>query len=428
VSAWLGRWAWLGGIALVLAAGWIFGPQLVERMAAEDAESIPTLEVGRSDFSRTVVAEGTVEAVKATRMTAPNDARMPLKVAWLIEDGSKVEKDQVVVRFDPTDFEKELEDGRADRAMAASEASKQRRLLTQSMRSKDESARIAQLELERTRKFQSKDEEIFSRHQILESAIDERLSTARLDHADATKKIEKRVASSKLALVGVRQRAAEQRIQRAKDGLAKLEVKAPHPGIVVLRRGWTGVIKVGDTTWPGRPVAEIPLTDTMQAEVYVLEADAGEVAEGQQAEVVVESAPGRSFKAKVKTIDKLAKPRVRQSPVQYFRVTLELESTDKELMKPGARVRANISVGADDAIVVPRQAVAEVEGRHVVFKRFGLAFYASEVELGVGTPGRVVIAKGLEPGDQIALRDPRPQANDGDSDEPGGPPKIGGAP
>ncbi|MBT8495196.1 MAG: efflux RND transporter periplasmic adaptor subunit [Deltaproteobacteria bacterium] len=428
MKAWLAKWAWLGGLALVLAAGWYFGPQLIERVAAEDAEQVPTLEVARSDFERTVVAEGTVEAVKATRMTAPNDARMPLKVAWLIEDGSKVQKDQVVVRFDPTDFERELENGRSDRAMAAGEANKQRRLLDQSMRTKDESARIAKLELERTRKFQSKDEEIFSRHQIVESAIDERLSTARLEHADATKKIEKRVASTKLALVGVRQRAAEQRIQRAKDGLGKLEVKAPHTGIVVLRRGWTGVIKVGDTTWPGRPVAEIPLTDEMQAEAFVLEADAGEVAEGQDAEVIVESAPERRFKAKVKHIDKLAKPRVRQSPVQYFGVKLELEQTDKELMKPGARVRANISVGADDAIVVPRQAVAEVGGKFVVFKRFGISFYASEVELGASTPGRVVITKGLEPGDRIAMRDPRAKSEDVDGQERGGPPKIGGAP
>ncbi len=64
------------------------------------------------------------------------------------------------------------------------------------------------------------------------------------------------------------------------------------------------------------------------AEVYVLEADAGGLTPGRQAQVTVESAPGVTWPAKIARVDSLAKPRIQGSPVQYFAVTLALARTD----------------------------------------------------------------------------------------------------
>ena len=59
-----------------------------------------------------------------------------------------------------------------------------------------------------------------------------------------------------------------------------------------------------------------------KAEVFVLEADAGSLAVGLAAEVVVEAQPGRTWAAKVQRIDTLAQPRHPEVPVHYFGVTL----------------------------------------------------------------------------------------------------------
>jgi membrane fusion protein (multidrug efflux system) len=91
--------------------------------------------------------------------------------------------------------------------------------------------------------------------------------------------------------------------------------------------------------------------------------------------------------------------------VHYLGVTAAIDHDDDEL-SVGARVRATIRVEQPDAIVVPRQAVFEVHGKSNVYRLDDGGFEPVEVQLGASSPGRVVIEKGLSPGDRIALRDP----------------------
>jgi multidrug efflux pump subunit AcrA (membrane-fusion protein) len=76
-------------------------------------------------------------------------------------------------------------------------------------------------------------------------------------------------------------------------------------------------------------------------------------------------------------------------------------------MRPGQRVQAELLLAAvEDALVVPRQAVFEVEGESVVYRRRDGGYEAVPVTLGPSGPGRVVVESGLEEGDVIALADP----------------------
>ena len=92
--------------------------------------------------------------------------------------------------------------------------------------------------------------------------------------------------------------------------------------------------------------------------------------------------------------------------IQYVSVTLALSETDVEIMKPGQRVRATLSLESKEAIVVPRHCVFELDGEQVVYVQSELGYEARNVKLGAGTPGRVVIVEGLEEGDVVAIRDP----------------------
>jgi multidrug efflux pump subunit AcrA (membrane-fusion protein) len=58
------------------------------------------------------------------------------------------------------------------------------------------------------------------------------------------------------------------------------------------------------------------------------------------------------------------------------------------------------------ALLVPRQALFDREGRTMVFRRGPRGFAPVEVKLGPSSLGRVVIESGLKPGDVLAMRDP----------------------
>lgn len=213
---------------------------------------------------------------------------------------------------------------------------------------------------------------------------------------------------AKTSLIEVEKQKAALAIAHAQQELSSTEVKAPHQGLFVLERDWRGQLpRIGEQMWPGQTVAQIPLLDTMEVELFVLEVDGDGLAEKQVVEIVVEARPGVTFKGKVKQVEKLAKPRIGEVPVQYFAVVVELEKTDPAIMKPGQRVRAKLTLADEQGLVVPRQAVVNKDGSNFVYRRSAKGgFEQVAVELGASTSGRVLVKSGLAAGDKIALRDP----------------------
>ncbi len=389
----------LGGLALLLS--W---------RSVDD--TIPTYKVEARDFARRVTAEGMLEAVKSTPITSPNRARRPMKIATLLPNGTAVKKDDVLVTFDPTDFETELKDGDSLFAMSRNSLSRQDVLAAAVQKNLKLDAEQAQREYDAATQFASKDPTIFSRFIVIESAIDQDLALQKRDNADRVRTTRGDQARADRELVEIEQRKATIKIDGAKEGLEALTIRAPHDGIFVLKPNpWNGEIpQVGQTVWRGFPIGELPELTAMQAEIFVLEADAGGLKVGIPAEVIVESQPGRSYAGKIKSVEPLAKPRMRGVPVQYFSARVDLDKTDPAVMKPGARILATLTLEKKaKAIAVPRQALFERKGKTVVFRRSGAGFSPVEVTLGSSSPGKVIIEKGLAAGDVIALRDPEDQ-------------------
>ena len=396
-----------GAVALAGCAAWWMG-----RVGGRP--DVPTLVVAAAPFERLVVAEGNLEAAEATPVTAPMEAQGQLKVAWLVPDGTPVKAGDVIVRFDPSEMERSLRDGQSDKTATESRITGMRADTGGAIRNLERDAALAREELRGADRYKVDDPDVFSRQEIIRSEIDRTLATQRIDTADKVRSIRQDVAKVDLDLLDIERRKAGIAIDRASKGLDALEIKAPHDGILVYKRDWRGdITRVGDTVWPGEPVGEIPELKTMQARVYVLEADAGGLAKGLSATVVVEAHPALSYKAKIKKVDTLAKRRTGWIPVQYFGATLELDATDAAVMKPGQRVRAVLALDArPGAFSVPRNAIFEKNGKKIVYKLDGASFAPVEVTLGPAAVGRVVVEKGLAQGDEIALRDPLAAAGD----------------
>ncbi|MEO8700010.1 MAG: HlyD family efflux transporter periplasmic adaptor subunit [Kofleriaceae bacterium] len=403
---------WLA--AIVVVAGAATGGYLYLRGDGDDGgASVPTYTVAQGTLVRQVSADGNLRAVKATPLLVPKTSGDwgGMKIAWLVPDGSRVKKGDVVVKFDRTEPEKKLADGKADLESADARLAAERIKSRAAVDARDGAASLAGEELEQRRKFQAKDKEIFSRNQIVESEIDETLAGAKQSHAEKTKAIERNLSRSKAGLIAVEQQKAKLAIQHATTALESMEIHAPHDGIFVLTRNWRGdVPKLGDQLWPGQPVGEIPLLDEMEVEVFVLEVDGNGLAEKQQAEIMIEARPETIYKGKVRLVDKLAKPRIDAVPIQYFAVVVQLDKTDAATMKPGQRVHAKVLLDSGPAavtLVVPRQAILNKDGKNFVWKRGDHGdFETVGVELGAATSGRVVVTSGLSAGDVIALRDP----------------------
>jgi len=383
---------------------------------------VPIYEVRRDTFVRRVYAEGNLEAAQATQLSPPGGVRGPMRIAWLAPDGSQVDAGEVVIRFDPTDMEKKLEDGLSARATADSRIRQKQVREDAQIRNLERDADLAAIEMDHASEFQSKDPEIFSRMEIIESEIDGVLAIKKKEHAADERDIQEELTQVELDLLAIERRKAQLQIQEAESELQKLEVQAPHEGIFVLKEMWGDLPRVGSMVWSMQPVAEIPQLDVMQAKVFVLEVDAGGLVDGIPATLTLDAHPGRTFEATVKKVDALAMRRNRRVPVQYFGVLLELAETDPEVMKPGQRVQAMLVLEElEDVLAVPRQAIFDKDGQSVAYVLRDGEFKSVPVESGASALGRMVITSGLEAGDRVALRDPtRPLRDDGGGGDGGG--------
>ena len=400
------------GVVVALA---LWGPPALRALRSPKEASIATITLKTEAFQRTIPAEGYLKAEQATPISAP-PGNTPLKIAWLKENGSNVKEGEVVVRFDRSQFERKLEDGHSDKEVANAKLASEQVQASDARASRNRTAELARMDLAATQaRAQEGSEDIFSRNEILSSRIDGQLSEARVKHSGETNRIGHSISRKKVELLGLQRKAAELKISQADSGLERMEVTAPHDGIFVLHRS---DLKAGDMLYPGRPIAKLPLVETMEAEVFVLEADAMGLKAGIGATVQLESHGEKAFAASIKKVDALAKRRQREVPTQYFAVTLSIDKTDKALMKPGQRVRASLNIASVDAIVVPRQCIFDVDGEMVAYKRVASSFEAVKVKLGPGTPGRVVVEQGLSDGDIIATQSPYKLAsNDTKTDE-----------
>jgi HlyD family secretion protein len=383
----------------------IGGARLLRSVRPDD---VATFEVRGGRFVREVAAAGTLKAIKATPIVVPVETGRAQKIAALARDGSVLKAGDLVVEFDPWDAEREAADGQADLSAAQAKIEKTRVDGGKTARSLTLDRDVAKEQLSRAQTFLLTDDQVFSRNAVIESALDRDLYAKKADVAERKLTRSGRLSAADRALGEIEAGKARTSIANAEKSLRALRIVAPHDGLLLLERKWTGEPPfVGDSLWPGQKVAEIPDLSKLEAKVFVLEADAAGLKPGLAARLSIEGRPGGGFAASVARVDPLAKPRDRQSPVKYFETVLALDKPDPSFMKPGQRVRAVIKIEeAEGVVAIPRGALFEKDGKRVVYRHEDGGFVPVEVKVGRNSVSRIVVESGLRPGDRIALRDP----------------------
>ncbi|PYV89865.1 MAG: hypothetical protein DMG90_10290 [Acidobacteria bacterium] len=166
--------------------------------------------------------------------------------------------------------------------------------------------------------------------------------------------------------------------------------------------------KPGDRAWPGAGIAQLPDPSTLKISARIEEAERGQLKMGQSATIRVDAVPDGSFSGGIDTISPTASLDFNAGwPVpRNFSVELALANGDARLA-PGMGAVVRVAVGrVADGIVIPSSAIFRKAGRTVAYVRRGTKFEETPVEVSRRSGDEALIAKGLRPGEQLALKDP----------------------
>jgi HlyD family secretion protein len=206
-------------------------------------------------------------------------------------------------------------------------------------------------------------------------------------------------------------------LQRAKEGLANLEMRAPSAGTVNLLPNYRSSsgpfggeveFRQGDRAWPGAAILQLPDLSSVHLEARVDESDRGQLRAGQEAIVRIEAVPGREFTARIEKISLLAKPDFTAGwpPPKNFDLDLVLLEVDARI-RPGMTAVARIATErVPDVTLVPNDAIFQRNGAPVVYRLNGSMFDERRVEVARRGKEQAIVTAGLEPGERIATTRP----------------------
>jgi HlyD family secretion protein len=220
-----------------------------------------------------------------------------------------------------------------------------------------------------------------------------------------------RLAQKRAAISGAQSRIQEAvaRLELAKQQLARCEVRAEVPGIVVYKDVFFGSEQrkpqVGDSVWANQPLVILPDISRMVVETKVRETDIHKVEKNQKVTVRVEAYPDLRLTGAVTLVGTLAQEEKDRRGTKFFSVVVQVSESEPRL-RPGMTARVEIEVEErGKALFVPLEAVFERDGRSVVYLD-GRRPRPREVVLGPSNADFVVIEKGLSRGERVLLRDP----------------------
>jgi len=407
VRKWKPRQKVIAGAAAVLIGGLGFGAFRI----ASSSVTLPTAEVKRKDFTDTLEIKGDVKALRSVIIAAPYGAG-DLQIVNIVANSTKIKKGDLIVEFDATTVKQKLAQDQSSVKSAEAEIHQSRA----AARLKEEQDLTDVMNA----KFEAEKARIDASKQEILSVIDG--EQAKLKVADAEQKLKEAQAkldanrgSAKADLASKQQKLDQAKFQVEQDerSLNSLTLRAPLDGTIALQNHWqpqggSSPFKPGDRAWPGVGIAELPDVSSMKIAARVEEAERGQLKVDQTATVRVDALPDRSFDARVETISPTASMDFNAGwPIpRNFSLELALSELDPRL-SPGMSASVRVAVAKiPNGIVIPSAALFRKAGRTVVYVRNGSKFEESPVEVSRRSAEEVLIAKGLLPGQQVAMRDP----------------------
>lgn len=404
-----------GSLMLLTLLALLFLPRFrsnsqANALAASDSSptNLPTIEVRKGSIKKTLLLDGELRAVRSR--TIYSGASDDAKIVFMPPEGTVIKAGERVVELDSSTFLTRIKDTE-ERIVAADNEI----VRTQSQ----QEASLRDLEIELSKLWLAQEQaklkakvpaEVLARREYQEAQLS--LEKARTEYNNHLAKIEqkKKEFAAELQVKTIDKQKLQVQLDRAKSNLDGMRIKAPADGMVLYAEHWEGrrKMQVGDVVWGGWPIVRLPDLTDMEVLAMVNEVDGPKLSIGSRCEIRLDSYPDTVITGAVKEISQTAIKAGWMSKAKIFRVTVSLDRTVTEIMKPGMSAQVAVIVNETDAqLLIPRSAV-KFEGETANVVRLGSYGKPNEQRqiavtiLGADALNYVVASNGaLKEGDKI---------------------------
>ncbi len=364
---------------------------------------IPTYTVTEQEFVIAIDAFGEVEPASAERITTPG--RRPMVLSWLVDENTQVKAGDVIARFDSERIMRQkLEEEFAMRKI-------QQDILAGIAEQTQEKSEIVveqtfvDAEFQFVEQFAIDDLRLYSKLEIIDTMANRDFLEAKDGFLDWKASSVDEQHASEQSVLDIRKSGHAKKLKQHQMALNQLEVRAPSDGLILYMKDRRGEKPaVGNTVFPGSPIAQIPDLSNLQASLYVLANEAIELDKGNQIEFRLDAFPEKTFTGQILEVAKFPSEIQRGDPTKYFALSANIDQQDALELQPGRKLTAKITVETGrTTLTVPLQSVIYENEQSYVYVQDGNDFTRQDVTTGRKNLHFIEIIEGIEPGTKIAL-------------------------
>jgi HlyD family secretion protein len=396
---------------------------------------IPVARVAHEPVEAKIHLIGELRPSRTAMITAPPVAGGALQIISIARTGMLVKQGDIVVEFDPSEQQYNLEQSKSQLEEAEQQIKKMK--ADQAVRVAQEQVTLlkAQYDVKRA-EFKVKGNEVLSGIEARKNVID--LEEARRKLEQLQRDIKSRASSdaADLMVQDVARTKAMLGMKLAQQFIDSMTCRAPISGIVQLGRSLESLIsasggitissveeipeyRAGSQAYPGNLIAQILEVEKMEIASKVIETDRVSVESAQSIEVRVDSKPLKAYKGIVKSLAQSASLAGNESTTIDYIEALSTRSfaavfqvdMQGDPLNLGVTARMTVT-GKDvrDALSIPRQALHQKDGKPVVYVRRDKGWEPRDVRIKYLTESRAVV-EGLPEGMEVALVNPEEERN-----------------
>jgi len=395
-------------IAVLVLAG--CGVVLAAVRLSKRSPTVPTYLVQRGEFLDSVQFRGEVKALKSVTISAPAEVG-DLQILKLVPEGTAVKPGDVVVEFDKTKTEQDLAQYRSTLKSAEATIEQARAQARLAEEENKTTVLKAHYDVEAAQLEASK-QEIVSKIEGEKAKLSLADAEQKLREAEAKQKSDQALNRATIESAEQARDKASYDVERAERALARMSVRAPAAGTINILQHWAGsnmaAYRTGDRAWAGAAIAELPDASTLRVSARVDETERGQLALKLPCTVQLNAIPDRQFTGSIESISEIATMDFSSGwPLnRNFTLEIVLDQTDSRF-KPGTTGQVTVVVDhVPNAISIPAHALFQKSGRTVAYVWDGSQFEEREVQVGRRNEDKALIAKGLDPGERVALKEP----------------------
>jgi len=336
-----------------------FSSLLISSNGGANNADASTINVKRGSVKKILLLDGELRAVRS-RTIYGGSSWEDVKIVYMPPEGTVIKAGDLVLELDSTNTLNKIKD--TDEKIVAAENEIVR------VRSQHESA-LRDLEVELSKlwltyeqaKLEAKvPNEVVSRREFQDAQL--ALEKAKTEYENHMNKIEqkKKEQAAELQVKVIEKEKLKVQLDRARSDLDGMKIKAPTDGMVLYNDHWNErrKLQMGDLVWPGWPVEQLPDLTEMEVLAQVNEVDGPRLSIGARAEVKLDSYSDKAITGEIKDISQTAIKANRMGKAKIFRVTISLDKTLMEIMKPGMSALVSVTIGeAQPNLLVSRSTV-----------------------------------------------------------------------